>query len=134
MSDRAIVSCVLFRAPTVRTSKYGNHYALATIRSGSGDAVRWWECFAFVENLIEEITALVDGEPVAVAGEFDCELDTPAAGESRLSWKIVADAVLSARRKPKPRQTKTMEPRSPAAAPSLFEEEGRRDSDDSNPF
>ena len=44
------------------------------------------------------------GEPIAVSGEFSAELWTPeGGGEPRLSWKITADAVLSAKAKPKQR-------------------------------
>jgi hypothetical protein len=39
------------------------------------------------------------GEPIAVSGEINAELWTPEDGsEPRLSWKITADAVLTARR------------------------------------
>ena len=56
------------------------------------------------EFAIEEILRLCVGEPIAVSGEFDCALWTPeGGGESRLSWKITADAVLSAKAKPKQR-------------------------------
>ena len=138
MSDRAIVSGVLFRAPAVKISKNGKPYAFATIRSGSGDAARWWKVFVFSESGIEEISSLGDGEPIAVAGEFDAELYAPADSESRVSWKIVADAVLSARRKPKPleRKPKADKPARPvenAAAP-LLEERGGRPFDDAIPF
>jgi hypothetical protein len=52
--------------------------------------------------VIEALKELAVGEPIAVSGEFDCELWTPeGGGESRLSWKIRADAVLSAKAKPK---------------------------------
>ena len=107
MSDRAIVAGVLFREPAIKISKTGKRYAFATIRSGSGETARWWKVFVFSESGIEEISSLGDGEPVAVAGEFDAELYAPADGESRVSWKIVAHAVLSARRKPKPRERKS---------------------------
>jgi hypothetical protein len=117
MSARALVSGVLFRAPATKTSKAGNPYVFATIRSGSGEHVRWWRVFAFSESVIEEILALGDGEPIAVSGEFDCELYAPAGGEERLSWKLTADAVLSARRKPKPKRPATR----PAPGDPLFE-------------
>jgi single-stranded DNA-binding protein len=101
MSARGIVNGVLSRDPAQKTSKAGKPYVIATIRDGKGDAVRWWKVFIFGESLIEEIMRLGDGEPIAVAGEFDCEVYAPASGESRLSWRITADAVLSARPKPK---------------------------------
>jgi hypothetical protein len=106
MSARAVVNGVLFRAPASKTSRAGKPYIFATIREGAGDAVRWWKCFAFSESAIEEFLGLSDGDPIAVAGEFDCELYSPAGAEARLSWKIVADAVLSAKARPKARPKK----------------------------
>jgi hypothetical protein len=44
-----------------------------------------------------------DGDPLAVAGEFDCQAYKTDAGEDSLSWSIMVDAVLSARAKPKPK-------------------------------
>ena len=46
---------------------------------------------------------LGDGEPIAVSGEFECELYAPGSGKLRLSWKITVDGVLSAHRKAKPK-------------------------------
>ena len=48
-----------------------------------------------------EVLRLGDGDPLAVAGEFDCQPYNTDAGEDRLSWSIMVDAVLSARAKPK---------------------------------
>jgi hypothetical protein len=107
MSARAIVSGVLFKAPASKISKAGNPYIVATIREGSGERVRWWKAFVFSESAIDEILKLEDGEPIAVAGEFDCELYAPPGGESRLSWRLTADAVLSAHAKRKPRTEKS---------------------------
>jgi hypothetical protein len=102
VTARAIVSGVIFKAPQTKTSKAGKPYAIATIREGTGERVRWWKAFVFNEFAIEEILRLGDGDPIAVSGEFDCELWTPeGGGESRLSWKITADTVLSTRAKPK---------------------------------
>jgi len=47
-----------------------------------------------------------------VAGEFECGLYSPAGAETRLSWTIRADAILSAR--PKPKKAK---PKPSATAP-----------------
>jgi hypothetical protein len=107
MSARAIVSGVLFKAPASKISKAGKSYVVATVREGSGEATRWWKVFVFSESAIADILQLNDGELIAIAGEFDCELYTPPGGESRLSWKIMADAVLSARAKPKLKAQKT---------------------------
>jgi hypothetical protein len=98
MSARAIVAGAIFKEPQTKIIKTGKPYAVATIRECSGERVRWWKAFFFNESAIEE---LGDGGSIAVAGEFDCEPYTPPGGELRLSWKIIADAVLSARAKPK---------------------------------
>lgn len=114
MSARAIVNGVLFRPPASKTSKAGNPYVVATVREGSGEAARWWKVFVFSKSAIADILCLSDGEPIAVAGEFDCELYAPPGGESRLSWKITADAILSARAKPKTKAQRTAAGASPS--------------------
>jgi hypothetical protein len=101
MSARAIVSGVLHRAPETRTSKSGKPYVLTTVREKHGEATRWWRCFVFDEAAIQEIARLSADDPIAVSGEFDCETYAPAGAESRLSWTIRADAVVSAKAKPK---------------------------------
>jgi Single-strand binding protein family len=104
MSARAIVSASLHKAADLRTSENGNPFATFTIgESLSNGATRWWQAIAFSESVIEILKELAIGEPIAVAGEFDCELYAPPGGESRLSWKITADSVLSAHAKRKPR-------------------------------
>jgi hypothetical protein len=56
--------------------------------------------FIFAEDEIETVRSLQVGEAISVAGELTVEL-SEWNGESRLNWKITADAVLSARAKPK---------------------------------
>lgn len=131
MSDRAIVAGVLFRAPVEKISKAGRPYILATIRSGNGEAVRWWKVFVFSESAIEEMQRLEDGEPVTVSGEFDCSLYSPAGAETRLSWTIRADAILTARPKPKEPKPEADKPRRGEPLPS---DRGGRDFDDAIPF
>ena len=59
---------------------------------------------AFDEASTAAVLSMKVGEPIAVSGEFSAELWTPeGGGEPRLSWKITADAVLSAKAKPKQR-------------------------------
>ncbi len=103
MSARAIVIGVVFRAPVAKTSKAGKPYVSAIIREGSGETTRWWKVFVFGKSAIEEIGRLGEGDPIAVAGEFDCSLYAPADAETRLSWTIRADTILSARPRPKPK-------------------------------
>jgi hypothetical protein len=125
MSDRAIISGVLFRAPVTKTSKSGNLYVLATLRSGSGNVARWWKVFVFNESAIEEVSRLEDGDPIAVAGEFECEIYAPAGGESRLSWRITADAILSARKPKADRSARAAQPTGRQIAAESWASPGR---------
>ena len=108
MNARAIVSAALHKAAELRTSKNGNPFATFTIRENLNNGVtRWWQAIAFSESVIEALKELEVGEPIAVAGEFDCELYAPPGGEARLSWKITADSVLTAHAKRKPKPAKS---------------------------
>jgi hypothetical protein len=103
MSARGIVSGVLHKVAEERTSKNGNPFATFTLRESLNGSTRWWRAVAFAEDSIAAVLSMKAGDPIAVSGEFDCELYAPPGGESRLSWKITADAVLTARAKPKPK-------------------------------
>lgn len=101
---RAIVSGALHKSAEERTSKAGNPFSTFTVTEKFNGATRWWKGVAFNEEVISALKDLSAGSPVALAGEIDCELWTPEDGrEPRLSWKITADAVLSAKAKPKQR-------------------------------
>jgi single-stranded DNA-binding protein len=101
MSTRAIVSGALHKGAEFRTSKNNRSYATFTIRESHANAARWWQAITFNESTLGAIGELVAGEPLAVTGEIDVEIYAPAGGETRLNWKIVVDAVLSTRTKPK---------------------------------
>ena len=98
MSARAIVAGALFKAPASKVSKAGKPYALVTIREGKGDAARWWKAFVFGDDAMAQVLRLGDGDSIAVAGEFDCHTYEADGGEVRLSWSIMVDGVLSARK------------------------------------
>jgi Single-strand binding protein family len=100
---RAIVSGALHKSAEERTSKNGNPFATFTIRESLNGATRWWQAIAFDEASIAAVLSLKVGEPIAVSGGIDAEIYAPAGSEGRISWKITADAVLSAKAKPKQR-------------------------------
>jgi hypothetical protein len=100
MTLRAIVTGSLSKVPVEKTSSRGNAYLIASVREGSGHATRYVSAFIFAEDEIETVRSLQVGEAISVAGELTVEL-SEWNGESRLNWKITADAVLSARAKPK---------------------------------
>ena len=98
MSARAIVSGALHKAAEERTSKAGKQFATLTLRENFNGSTRWWRVVAFDEASIAAALSMKVGEPIAVSGEINAELWTPEDGsEPRLSWKITADAVLTAR-------------------------------------
>ena len=104
MSARAIVSGALHKAAEERTSKAGKQFATLTLRENVNGSTLWWRVVAFDEASIAAALSMKVGEPIAVSGEINAELWTPEdGGEPRLSWKITADAVLSARRRGKGR-------------------------------
>jgi len=98
MSARAIVTGSLYRAAEDRISKNGKLFATFTLKENIDGVPRWWKAVAFNEAVIASVKALKEGEPLSIAGNFDCELYTPDnCGEPRLSWRITAEAVLTAR-------------------------------------
>jgi hypothetical protein len=99
MSARAVVSGAVFRAPTQKTTKTGAPFAFATIRSGTGETVRWWKVIAFSESGVAEIMQLGAGQPIAVCRR--AEVYAPNGASPRISWKILADSVITAKRPPK---------------------------------
>jgi single-stranded DNA-binding protein len=102
---RAIVSGALHKAAEERTSKAGKPFATFTIRENVNGSSRYFRAVAFDEVAIAVLKELSAGAPIAVAGEIDAEPWTPEDGRKpRLSWKVTADSVLSARR-PKRRET-----------------------------
>jgi hypothetical protein len=98
MTARAIVSGALHKAADERTSKAGKQFATLTLRENVNGSTRSWR-FAFDEASIAAVLSMGVGERIAVSGEINAELWTPDdSGEPRLSWKIAANAVLTARR------------------------------------
>jgi hypothetical protein len=99
MSARTTVSFALHKAAEERTSKPGKRFATLTLHENVNSSTRWWRVVAFDEASIAAVLSLRVGEPIAVSGEINAELWAPEDGsEQRLSWKVTADTVLTARR------------------------------------
>jgi hypothetical protein len=103
MTARVLLSGVLHKAPTRKTSKTGKPFVVAKVREGSGDGACWWTVFTFSETAMEEIERLGAGEAIAASGTFEATIWTPEGREPRVNLTITADAVLSAH---KPTQRK----------------------------
>jgi len=100
MSARALVNGALHKAAEGRTSKAGTRFSPFTLREKVNGSTRWWSVVAFDEASIAAVLSLKVGEPIA---GIDAEIYAPAGLEGRISWKITADAILSAKAKPKPK-------------------------------
>ena len=102
MSATVLVSERLLRDPERKTSKAGKPFATAVLREGDGDAVTWWNLLCFSESGCEELMSLHAGDGVAASGSFKAEL-YEKAGAQRLSFTVVVDRIISARRQKRER-------------------------------
>jgi single-stranded DNA-binding protein len=98
---RGIVSGCLSGQPMEKISRNEKPYLLATIIEKIGDRKRWIKAFIFSESACDEARQLVDGDPIAAAGEIDASVYQPENGEPRVNWTITVDALIGARHKPK---------------------------------
>jgi single-stranded DNA-binding protein len=112
----ALITGAIFRAPERRVSKAGKPFVTATIKARDGDAAAFWRLTAFSESCQEELMQLREGDAVSAQGAMRAELYTPEGGEPRVSLSMVADQVLPARGRSKPR--KDEKPAQPAEAPA----------------
>ena len=110
MSAVALISGTLFKAAEQRTSKNGNEFVTATLKSKEGDGASFWRLTAFNTDARAELMRLNAGDAVSVQGLMRAELYKPEGGEPRVSLSLVVDQALAAR--PKPRK-----PKSPQSAP-----------------
>ena len=93
----ALISGSLTKNPEQKSSKSGNPYVVATIRTKDGQESQFWRIMAFSESVREELTRLRDGDALAVQGVMRAEVWTPEGGEPRINLSVIADAVLVAR-------------------------------------
>jgi hypothetical protein len=150
MTAHALLNVVLVKRPVRKTSKAGKPYLMASARDGKGPDAKWWTIFGFTEAVIETLEAPVEGETFAATGSFEATIWAPEGREPRGNLTLNADAILTARSKPKPKAEKARaspEPRrgralaaSSWAAPARAEvetpraEKGAADFDDTIPF
>jgi len=97
---RGMVTGVLYETPSVKTSKTGNNFVTAKIKDDSAVSVAWYSVVAFGE-LAETLGTLAKGESVSVSGKMDLEIYTGRDSIPRIAINIVADQVLTLKRKKK---------------------------------
>jgi hypothetical protein len=100
MTCRAILAGSIAKPPVEKIGKSGKPFAIVSVRETGVEPARWWSALVFGEAAADVLRLNV-GDPVALAGTVDAEIFMPEGGEPRVSWRIAADAILSARRSPK---------------------------------
>lgn len=143
MSTHILLTGVLHRAPESRTSRNGNSYVMATIRTKDGEVVQFWRMFVFSESAQAEAMRLREGDALSLQGVPKFELYRPENGETRLSLSVTADVVTALRAAPKERKPKAAAPPPDNPPPRPARDPGDmhryssvadRDLDDSLPF
>jgi single-stranded DNA-binding protein len=92
----ALVAGRLHGGPKSRTSKSGDRYATAVVRTSlrDGSAV-FCNVITFAEAAVTALLALSDGDSVALAGELTPKVYVPQSGDPRPSLDLLAHALLT---------------------------------------
>lgn len=92
----ALIQGRLHGAPQPRTSKNGNPFATAKLRTpmANGESA-FVNVIAFSDKARAALLVLQDGDAVAFAGELKVSVYTDKNGEARPSLDLTAHAVLS---------------------------------------
>lgn len=126
MTVLVLVSGSLFRAPERRVSKAGKPFVTTKIKATSGGELQFWSVAAFSETAQAELLRLDTGDGVAVQGQVKVE-QYERDGETRISFSVVADAVLALRQPPRQREQKESKPvssrKSDRRAPAPFDDD-----------
>jgi hypothetical protein len=94
---RAILAGALAKPPVSKVGKSGKPFAILSVRETGVEPARWFSVILFGDG-VQDTLRLGVGDPIALAGSPDAEVYTPSGGEPRVSWKFMADAVLTARK------------------------------------
>jgi single-stranded DNA-binding protein len=132
MSEFALITGAVFRAPEPKIALSGKPYASATVKVAADGEAIFWRVFAFSETAQAELMRLGDGDKIAAQGSIKLEVYTNKDGERRLSRTIFADHVLALRQPPRERKAK--EKQKSVGGPDGTAEGGGREFDDEIPF
>ncbi len=113
MTAYALISGVIFRAPTQKIAKSGKPFTTCTVKAGADDNTGgdFWNVLIFSESAQIEMLRLEIGDAVSIRGKFKIET-YEKDGQTRISRSIFADAALGLR--PAPRTTKAKAAAKPA--------------------
>lgn len=92
----ALIAGRLYGTPQSRTSRNGNAFAIAKVRTpmANGES-SFVNVIAFSDTAQAALLALADGDSVALAGELKVSVYTNKDGEAKPSLDLTAHAVLT---------------------------------------
>ncbi|MEJ0093889.1 MAG: single-stranded DNA-binding protein [Methylocella sp.] len=97
MSAQAMILGVIFRGPERKIGKSGKHYVDATARVRDGaEGTQFWRIRSFSESACADLMRLREGDSLSAQGSLQVEI-YQKAGEPKLSYSMVADAILPLR-------------------------------------
>ena len=107
----ALIAGRLYGSPQCRTSRNGNTFATAKVRTpmANGESA-FVNVIAFSESAIAALLALAEGDSVAIAGELKVSVYTDKTGAARPSLDLTAHAVLTPYHVNRKRQAMQEEP------------------------
>jgi len=92
----ALIAGRLYGAPQSRTSKNGNVFAVAKVRTSMANGESSFvNVIAFNEVAVTALLALSDGDSAAIAGELKVSIYTDKTGAARPALDLTAHAALT---------------------------------------
>jgi single-stranded DNA-binding protein len=91
----ALIAGRLYGTPQARTGRTGKAFATAKLRVAVGDESVFVSVITFRASAIATLTALSDGDSVAMTGELTAKVWTDRNGEAKPALDMVAHAVLT---------------------------------------
>jgi single-stranded DNA-binding protein len=92
----ALIAGRIYGIPTERTSRNGNAFATAKVRTPMANGeVAFVNVIAFADIAKAALLALADGDSIAISGELKVSTYVDKAGDAKPSLDLVAHAVLT---------------------------------------
>jgi single-stranded DNA-binding protein len=92
----ALISGRLFGTATTKTAKNGSDYATCKVRVACGEeSAVFVSVISFSQTVVKALSALSDGDSVALSGALTPKVWTDQRGEARPTLDIMAHAVMT---------------------------------------
>jgi single-stranded DNA-binding protein len=103
MTIHILMTGNLHKPAVSRVSQKGKEFVTASVRAQDGEATTWASVICFDEAAKAELLRLSPGDALSVQGRAKLGVYEGKDGQSHASLDIVADGVLPAKPKPRPR-------------------------------